>query len=80
VFRCARTLTDDPQPEMWMSMWQVPIDYVSFAVRTSVNPEAMMGSIRNAVAASGDRIMMGVGFPPEAVSLFWTQVSSYPFE
>lgn len=46
-------LTDDPQPEMWVSMWQVPFDYVSFAVRTSVDPEAMMGSIRTAVAASG---------------------------
>lgn len=48
-----KKLTDDPQPEMWVSMWQVPSDYVSFAVRTSVDSEAMMGSIRKAVAASG---------------------------
>jgi putative ABC transport system permease protein len=48
-----KKLTDDPQPEMWVSMWQFPSDYVSFAVRTSVDPEAMMGSIRKAVAASG---------------------------
>lgn len=48
-----KKLTDDLQPEMWVSMWQVPVDYVSFAVRTSVDSEAMMGSIRKAVSASG---------------------------
>lgn len=48
-----KKLTDDPQPEMWVSMWQVSCDYVSFAVRTSVDPEAMMDSIRRAVVASG---------------------------
>jgi putative ABC transport system permease protein len=46
-------LTDDTQPQMWASLWQAPIEYVTFAVRTSVDPEAMMGSIRKAVAASG---------------------------
>lgn len=48
-----KKLTEDPQPEMWVSMWQSPMDYVSFAVRTSLDPDAMMGSIRRAVAASG---------------------------
>jgi putative ABC transport system permease protein len=48
-----KKLTDESQPEMWVSAWQIPVDYVSFAVRSSVEPDAMMGSIRNAVAASG---------------------------
>lgn len=49
-------LTDTPQPPqpmMWESMWQSPIDFVGFAVRTSIDPEAMMGSVRKAVVESG---------------------------
>jgi len=46
-------LADPPQPELWESMWQSPMDYVGFAVRTSIKPEVLMGSIRKAVVDSG---------------------------
>jgi putative ABC transport system permease protein len=45
-------LTGKTQPEMYISFWQAAWPYVGFAVRTSVDPEAVTGGLRNAVASS----------------------------
>ena len=45
-------LTGTVQPEMCVSLWQEGWPYVSFAVRTAVDPDAVMGSLRNAVSSA----------------------------
>jgi putative ABC transport system permease protein len=45
-------LTGKVQPEMYVSLWQAGWSFVSFAVRTAVDPEAVMGGLRNAVSSA----------------------------
>jgi putative ABC transport system permease protein len=43
-------LTGAVQPEMVISLWQVPWPYVAIGVRTGVDPGATLGGVRSAVA------------------------------
>ena len=45
-------LTGTAQPEMCLSLWQVPWPYVALAARTAVDPGAVSSGIRAAVAAA----------------------------
>jgi putative ABC transport system permease protein len=45
-------LTGDVQPEMYISLWQAGWPYVSFAVRTGVDPVAVTGGVRGAIAVA----------------------------
>ena len=45
-------LTGTVQPEMYVSLWQAGWPYVSFAVRTAVDPDAVVGGLRGAVNAA----------------------------
>ncbi|MGA3048774.1 MAG: ABC transporter permease [Terracidiphilus sp.] len=47
-----RHLTGETQPEMYISLWQAGWPYVGFAVRTVVDPVAVTGGLRQAVASS----------------------------
>ena len=44
-------LTGTTQPEMYVSLWQIGWRYVAFGVRTSVDPMAVTGGLRSAVAS-----------------------------
>ena len=44
-------LTGTTQPEMFISLWQVGWRYVAFGVRTNVDPAAVTGGLRSAVAS-----------------------------
>ena len=45
-------LTGAVQPEMYISLWQAAWPYVAFAVRTSVDPVAVTGGLRSAIASA----------------------------
>ena len=45
-------LTGAVQPEVYISLWQAGWPYVAFAVRTAVDPVAVTGGLRGAVASA----------------------------
>jgi len=44
-------LTGASQPQMFVSLWQIPWPYVALAVRTAVDPGAVTSSLRSAVVS-----------------------------
>jgi len=46
-------LTGTVQPQMFVSLWQIGLPFVAFAVHTAVDPVAVTPGLRNAVASMG---------------------------
>lgn len=44
-------ITGEPQPQMFVSLWQVPWPYVALAVRTGIDPGGVTSGVRAAVTA-----------------------------
>jgi putative ABC transport system permease protein len=49
-------LTGTVQPEMYISLWQAGWSYVSFAVRTVVDPVAVSGGLRGVLASAAPEV------------------------
>jgi len=47
-----RQLTGSTQPQMFVSLWQVPWPYVGVAARTAIEPSTVSGALGSAIAAA----------------------------
>ena len=51
-------LSGEAQPQMFVSLWQVPWPFVGMAVRTRVDPGAVTGGVRSALAAADPNLAL----------------------